>query len=63
MKKNNNSIKLTQIYSGIGKRKDQKSTLIGLGLNKMNKTVVLENTPSIEGMVNKVKHLLKIELI
>ena len=55
------TIKVTQIASPIGKPKDQRATLIGLGLNKMNRTVVLEDTPSIRGMISKVSHLVKVE--
>ncbi|WP_341787594.1 50S ribosomal protein L30 [Rickettsia endosymbiont of Cantharis rufa] len=55
------NIKITQVKSAIGCKYDQRSTLVGLGLNKINKTVTLENTNSIKGMVEKVKHLLKIE--
>lgn len=58
---NKKTIKVTQIKSPIGKPAEQRATLIGLGLNKMNKTVVLEDTSSIRGMVRKVAHLLKIE--
>ncbi|WP_218461038.1 50S ribosomal protein L30 [Rickettsia sp. TH2014] len=57
----NNNIKITQIKSAIGRKYDQRLTLVGLGLNKINKSVILENTNSIKGMVEKVKHLLKIE--
>ncbi|ADE30184.1 50S ribosomal protein L30 [Rickettsia prowazekii] len=56
-----NNIKITQIKSAIGCKYDQRFTLIGLGLNKINKSVILKNTNSIRGMVEKVKHLLKIE--
>ena len=55
------TIKVTQIASPIGKPKDQRATLIGLGLNKMNRTSVLEDTPSIRGMIRKVSHLVKVE--
>lgn len=55
------TIKVTQIRSPIGRPKDQLQTLIGLGLNKMNKTRELEDTQSIRGMINKVKHLVKVE--
>ncbi|MBR1915766.1 MAG: 50S ribosomal protein L30 [Alphaproteobacteria bacterium] len=55
------TIKVTQIASPIGKPKDQRATLIGLGLNKMNRTSVLEDTPSIRGMIKKVSHLVKVE--
>ena len=55
------TIKVTQIASPIGRPEVQRKTLIGLGLNKMNKTVELEDTPSIRGMIKKVSHLLRIE--
>ena len=47
------------IRSSIGRLASHKATLIGLGLNKINKIVVLEDTPSIRGMINKVSYLLK----
>ena len=56
----NDKIKIMQIHSPIGRKSDQRETLIGLGLNKMNRTSVLEDTPSIRGMVSKVKHLVKV---
>ncbi len=55
------TLKVTQTGSPIGRRGDQRATLIGLGLNKMNKTRELEDTPSVRGMINKVGHLLRIE--
>ena len=58
MSKNNIKIKL--IKSGIGRKADQKKTLIGLGLNRVGKIRELEDTPSVRGMVNKVSHLVKI---
>tara|TARA_B100000900_G_scaffold393583_1_gene390213 strand:- start:807 stop:995 length:189 start_codon:yes stop_codon:yes gene_type:complete len=54
------TIKIKQIGSSIGRKFDQKQTLIGLGLNKIGKVKVLEDTPSIRGMVRKVSHLIKI---
>lgn len=54
-------IKITLIRSPIGRPSSQRAVLHGLGLNKLNKTVVLSNTPEIKGMVNKVSHLLKVE--
>lgn len=57
----NKTIKVTQIASPIGRPEIQRKTLIGLGLNKMNKTVELEDTPSIRGMIKKVSHLLRVE--
>lgn len=55
------TIKVTQIASPIGKSKDQRATLIGLGLNKMHKVSELEDTPSVRGMIKKVQHLVKVE--
>lgn len=55
------TVKVTQTGSPIGRRADQRATLIGLGLNKMNKTRELEDTPSVRGMINKVSHLVRIE--
>jgi large subunit ribosomal protein L30 len=54
------TITITQIGSPIGRRKDQRQTLVGLGLNKMYRTRTLENTPSIRGMINKVRHLIRV---
>ena len=44
-------IKVTQIKSPIGRTIDQRQTLIGLGLNKINRTKMLQDTPSIRGMI------------
>lgn len=54
-------VKLTQVKSLIDRSKKQKATMQALGLRKMNHSVVKEVTPQIEGMINKVKHLLKVE--
>ncbi|MBP9636768.1 MAG: 50S ribosomal protein L30, partial [Bacteroidaceae bacterium] len=51
------TIKIKQTKSRIGAPKDQKRTLDALGLRKMNKVVEHELTDSLQGMVNKVKHL------
>jgi len=59
--KKGKQIKITQIGSPIGRRHDQRETLVGLGLNKINHTRVLEDTPSVRGMVEKVQHLVKVE--
>ena len=55
------TLKVTQIGSPIGRRGDQRATLIGLGLNKMQRTRELEDTPAVRGMINKVQHLVRIE--
>lgn len=52
---------VTQIGSPIGRRYDQEQTLIGLGLNKLHKTKILENNSSVRGMIKKIRHLLKLE--
>ncbi len=54
-------IKVTQTRSKIGRLQSQKRTLEALGLRKMNQTVEHEATPTIIGMVNKVKHLVSVE--
>lgn len=55
------TVKVTQIGSPIGRQAYQRATLIGLGLNKMHKTRELEDTPSVRGMINKIKHLVRVE--
>jgi large subunit ribosomal protein L30 len=52
---------VTQIASGNGRKPGQQETLIGLGLNKIGREKVLEDTPSTRGMVRKVAHLVKVE--
>ena len=56
-----NKIKITQIKSAIGYRKQAKDTLKALGIKKMNDSVIKVNTPSISGMVVSISHLLKVE--
>ena len=53
-------VKIVQIKSKIGRPKDQKRTLEALGLKKINDVVEHNATPQIIGMINKVKHLIKI---
>ena len=52
---------VTQTGSPIGRTQDQRATLIGLGLNKLHRTRELEDTPSVRGMIEKVKHLVRVE--
>lgn len=54
-------IKITQVRSRIGHPKDQKRTLDALGLKKMNASVVKEVNDALLGMVEKVKHLVKVD--
>ncbi len=51
---------VTQIGSPIRRPRDQRATLVGLGLNKMHKTRELEDTPAIRGMIAKVAHLVRV---
>ena len=53
-------ISVKQVGSPIRRPQDQKATLIGLGLNKMNKTRQLIDTPEVRGMISKVKHLVEV---
>ena len=55
------TLKVTQVGSPVGRQKDQRETLIGLGLNKMHRTAELEDTPSVRGMIDKVQHLVRVE--
>ncbi len=54
-------IKVTQVRSPIRRPKIQRETLKGLGLNKMHRSRVLENTPAVRGMIAKVHHLVAFE--
>tara|TARA_B100000902_G_scaffold85011_1_gene89383 strand:+ start:408 stop:587 length:180 start_codon:yes stop_codon:yes gene_type:complete len=53
-------VKITQVRSRIGRPKDQKRTLDALGLRRMNKSVEHEGSPQILGMIDKVRHLIKV---
>ncbi len=55
------TVKVTQTGSPIGRPKDQRATLVGLGLNKINRTSELEDTPAVRGMIDKVSHLVRVE--
>ncbi|QDZ10452.1 50S ribosomal protein L30 [Devosia ginsengisoli] len=56
----NTTITVQQIGSPIRRDKSQRATLIGLGLNKMNKQRELVDTPEVRGMINKVPHLVRV---
>ena len=56
-------VKITQVGSRIGRSADQWDTLKALGLDKINRSRVVEDTPSIRGMIRKVQHLLLIESV
>ena len=55
------TIKITQTGSPIRRDKTQRATLVGLGLNKMHRTVEVEETSEVLGQIRKVQHLLSVE--
>ena len=57
---NGKTITVKQVGSPIRREKSQRATLIGLGLNKMNKERELIDTPEVRGMINKVPHLVRV---
>jgi len=54
------TVTVQQVGSPLRRPNDQRQTLIGLGLNKMNRTRTLEDTPSVRGMIRKVSHLVRV---
>jgi len=54
-------VKITQIKSVIDRSKKQKDTMYALGLKKINQSIEKELSPQVEGMINKVSHLITIE--
>jgi large subunit ribosomal protein L30 len=56
-------LRITQVKSGIGYAEDQKKTLKALGLGKMHKSVVHDDSLSMRGMIIKVRHLVEVEAI
>ena len=54
-------LKITQTGSPIRRDPSQRQTLIGLGLNKRHRTVELEDTPEVRGMIRKVQHMVQVE--
>ena len=55
------TLKITQTGSPIRRDKTQRATLVGLGLNKMRRTVEVEGTPEVLGQIRKVHHLVNVE--
>ena len=53
-------VKITLVKSGIDRKSNQKKTLHALGLRKMHRTIEVENTEQIKGMINVVKHLVTV---
>ena len=54
-------IKVTLVKSVIGTKQDHRATVRGLGLRRLNSSSVLQDTPAVRGMINKVSYLLKCE--
>ena len=53
-------IKVRQTASPIRRKKDQRATLVGLGLNRIGRTAELPDTPSVRGMIAKVAHMVEV---
>jgi len=60
MAKDKKTVTVQQIGSPLRRPADQRATLVGLGLNKMNRTRILEDTPAVRGMIAKVAHLVRV---
>ena len=54
-------VRISQVRSTIKRPKKQKLTIQALGLGRINKTVDVELTPQIQGMINKVNHLISVK--
>jgi len=54
-------LRIQLVKSPIGYKKDQRATAMALGLNKIRSVVEKEDLPQIRGMINKIKHLVKVE--
>jgi len=54
-------LKVTLVRSGINRPREQKDTIKGLGLTRMNKSVVLKDSTALRGMIRKVSHLVRVE--
>lgn len=61
MTKTEKKISVTLVRSLIGTKASHRQTVRGLGLRRMNHTVLVEDTPAVRGMINKVSYLLKCE--
>ncbi|MCX6012578.1 MAG: 50S ribosomal protein L30 [Chloroflexi bacterium] len=54
-------LKITWKKSDIGQRKDHGATIKALGLNRLNQTIIQDDSPSIRGMIYKIRHLVEVE--
>ncbi|MBC2860129.1 MULTISPECIES: 50S ribosomal protein L30 [Stappia] len=57
---NEKTVTVEQVGSPIRRPKDQRATLVGLGLNKMHRRSTLKDTPEVRGMIRKVQHLVRV---
>ena len=53
-------VTVRQTASPIRRKKDQRATLVGLGLNRIGRVSVLEDTPAVRGMIAKVQHMIEV---
>ena len=60
-KNENKSVFVTLVRSPIGYTKDQKQTVLALGLRRMHQTIEHQDTPALRGMIRKVEHLVQVE--
>ena len=58
--KTEKTVTVRQVHSPQRRPADQRATLVGLGLNKLNKTRTLQDTPAVRGMIAKVAHLVRV---
>ena len=63
MSEANGKVKVTLVKSVIGTLESHRACVRGLGLKRMNQSRVLENTPAVRGMINKVNYLVKAEVV
>ena len=54
------TVKVTLVKSPVGAKSDHRATVLGLGLKRMHQTRVLEDTPAVRGMINKVAYLVRV---
>jgi len=55
------TLKITQLKSSIGRLRNHKACLKGLGLKRIRQVVEVEDTPSVRGMINKISYMIKVE--
>jgi large subunit ribosomal protein L30 len=56
-------LRITWIKSDIGHKYDQKTTIKSLGFHRLNESIEQEDSPTLRGMISKVKHLVKVEIV